>query len=81
MSGSVGIFGLVDGEDDDGAVVADDVADVDVAAGLLDLVGEDGEDFALVGEFGGDEARLGGRLSSCLGGLGGRLGCLYLGQP
>ncbi len=36
--------------------MADDVADVDVAAGLFDCVGEDGEDFAFVGDFGGDEA-------------------------
>jgi hypothetical protein len=34
--------------------VADDVAGVDVAAWLLNLVCEDREDFALVGEFGGD---------------------------
>ncbi len=54
LEDDVGIFGVlrfVDGEDDDGAVVADDVADVDVAAGLLDFVREDGEDFALVGEL------------------------------
>ena len=55
MSGSLGFLRLVDGEDDDGAVVADDVANVDVAAGLFHLVGEDGEDFTFVGEFGGDE--------------------------
>ena len=36
--------------------MADDVADVGDAAGLDDGVGEDGEDFAFVGEFGGDEA-------------------------
>ena len=53
-----GVLGLVDGEDDDRAVVADDVALVDEAAGLLDLVGVDGEDLALVGELGGDEASL-----------------------
>ena len=58
--GVVGVFRLVDGEDDDGAIVTDDVAGVDVAAWLLNLVGEDREDFALVGEFGGDEARFGG---------------------
>ncbi len=78
MSGSVGLLRFVDGEDDDGAVVADDVADVGVAAGLFDLVGEDGEDFAFVGEFGGDEAwlwRLGGRRLMVLwGGLGAWLG-------
>ncbi len=55
-SGSAGVAGLVDGEDDDGAVVTDDVAGVEVAAGLFDLVGEDGEDSAFVGELGGDEA-------------------------
>jgi hypothetical protein len=54
-----GVPGLVDGEDDDGAVVADDVAGIDEAAGLFDLVGEDGEDFALVGEFRRDEFGLG----------------------
>ena len=31
--------------------MADDVAGVDVAAGFFDFVGDDGEDFALVGEF------------------------------
>ncbi len=65
--GVFGVFGFVDGEDDDGAVVADDVAGVDGAAGFLDLVGEDGEDLTLVGEFGGEEAGL-------LGGLGGWTG-------
>jgi len=54
--GVCGVAGLVDGEDDDGAVVADDVAGVEVAAGLFDFVGEDGEDSAFVGEFGRDEA-------------------------
>ena len=50
-----GVRGLIDGQDDDGAAVADDVAGVDETAGLLDLVGEDGEDFTFVGEFGGDD--------------------------
>ena len=53
--GVAGIFGLVDGEDNDGTVMANDVANVDVAAGLFHCVGEDGEDFTLVGEFGGDK--------------------------
>ena len=38
--------------------MADDVADVAVAGGLDDGVGEDGEDFAFIGEFGGDETGL-----------------------
>ena len=50
-----GVLGLVDGQDDDRAAVTDDVAGVDEAAGLFDLVGEDGEDFTLVGEPGGDD--------------------------
>jgi hypothetical protein len=50
-----GVLGFVDAEDDDGAAVADDVAGVDEATGLFDLVGEDGEDFTFVGEFGGDD--------------------------
>ena len=54
--GVVGVAGLVDGEDDDGAIVTDDVAGVEMAAGLFDLVGVDVEDFAFVGEPGGDEA-------------------------
>ena len=50
--GVLGIFRLVYGEDDDGAVVADDVAGVgSEGAGLDDLVGIDGEDGALVGEL------------------------------
>ena len=55
----VGVLRFVDGEDDDGAVVADDVAGVDIAAGLFDLVGDDGEDLAFVSEFGGDETGFG----------------------
>jgi len=51
-----GVVGFVDGEDDDGAIVTDDVAGVEMAAGLFDLVGVDVEDFAFVGEPGGDEA-------------------------
>ena len=73
-----GIAGFVDGEDDDGTVVTNDVADVDVAAGLFDLVGEDGEDFTFVGEFGGDELGFAERLFLC-GGFGGG-GFLYLGS-
>src|SRR5260370_1031671 len=55
IGGVAGLDGVVDGEDDYGAVVADDVADVAVAGGLDDGVGVDVEDFAFVGEFGGDE--------------------------
>ena len=55
----VGVLRFVDGEDDDGTVVANDVADVDKAVGLLDLIGDDGEDLAFVGEPGGDEAGFG----------------------
>ena len=58
-----GISRFVDCEDDDGAVVTDDVANVGVAAGFFDFVGEDGEDFTFVGKFGGDEL--------CFGGYGG----------
>ena len=36
--------------------MADDVAGVDEAAGLFYFVGVDVEDFAFVGELGGDEA-------------------------
>lgn len=46
-----GIFGLVNGEDDDGTVVADDVAGIDTAAGFFYGIGEDGEDFAFIVEF------------------------------
>ena len=73
-----GVRGLIDGQDDDGAAVADDVAGVDETAGLLDLVGEDGEDFTFVGEFGGDDLwlcelrlRFDGGCGCCLGGLSG----------
>jgi hypothetical protein len=51
-----GVAGLVYGEDDDGAVVADDVAGIEVAAGLYYFVGVNVEDFAFVRELGGDEA-------------------------
>jgi len=50
----VGVFGVglgIDGEDDDGAVVADDVAGGANAAGLGDLVGGDPEDAAFVDGF------------------------------
>ena len=78
ISGSAGILRLVDGEDDDGTVMADDVAGVDVAAGLFDFVGNDGEDLAFVGELGGDEPGLGERFF--LSGYDGGGGCLYLGR-
>jgi len=75
--GIVGVLRFVDRKDDDGAIVADDVAGVDVAAWLLNLVGEDREDFAFVGEFGGDETRFGGW--SLFAGGGGS-GCLSFGS-
>ena len=53
--GIVGVAGFVDGEDDDGTVVTNDVANVDVAARFFHCVSEDGEDFTFVGEFGGDK--------------------------
>ena len=59
-------------------LMADDVANVDVAAGLFDFVGDDGEDFAFVGEFGGDEAGFGGGCLLVSGGGNGRR--LYLGS-
>ena len=70
--GEVG--GFVDGEHDDGAVVADDVLDVAVAVGLLERVGEDVEDAALEGELGGDE--FGGAGFACGGLSGGLFGLL-----
>lgn len=54
--GVAGVLRLVDREHDDRAVVADDVAGVDVTAGLLNLVSDDGEDPAFEGQFGGDKA-------------------------
>ena len=64
-----GIGAVVDGEHDDGAVVADDVADVAMAAGLDEGVGVDIEDSAFEGEFGGDEFGAGAGFGP--GGLGG----------
>jgi hypothetical protein len=59
--GIFGIDGLVYRKDDDGAVVADDVAGVrGGGTGFDDLVGVDGEDGAFVREFGGDEGGFGG---------------------
>ena len=40
--------------------MADDVTGVDMTAGLLNFVADDGEDPAFEGEFGGDEAWFGG---------------------
>ena len=68
MSGSAGLCDVVDGEDDDGAVVADDVARGGDAAGLDDFVGGDGEDFALVDDFGGERAGFAGELRGLAGG-------------
>src|ERR1017187_1622002 len=50
-------LGVVHGQDDDAAVVADDVALVLVAAGLDDLVVADAEERALVDDFRADELR------------------------
>jgi len=66
----VGVGGagaVVDGEHDDGAVVADNVLDVAVTVGLFKRVGKDVEDFSFVGELRGDE--LGG--AGAFGGFGG----------
>ena len=60
--------GGIDGEDDDGAVVVDDVAGDDGAVGLFHFVGGDVEDFALVGDLGGEE--LGAADVGALGGFG-----------
>ena len=49
--GGVGRVGGVNREDDDGAVVADDVALAGDAAGLGDSVGGDGEDVTFEGDF------------------------------
>lgn len=69
--GGIG-FG-VDGEDDDGAVVADDVAGGLDAAGLDDLIFGDPEDVALVYGFGGEGFAAAGELEGlgwggCFGG-------------
>src|ERR1700750_3239659 len=53
--GVAGVFGFVDGENDDRPIVTNDVADVDIAAWFFDLVTEDGKDPPFVGEFGGDK--------------------------
>ncbi len=55
MPGSAGIRGGVDGEDDDGAVVAHDVAFGGDITGFADLVGGDVEDAALVDGLGGKD--------------------------
>lgn len=54
------ILRVVDGENDDRAIVTDDVAGVDAAARLFDFIGDDGEDLPFVSKFGRDEARLSG---------------------
>ena len=61
----VGVGGVgfsVDGEDDDGAVVADDVACGVDAAGFGDFVAGDEEDFALVDGLRGEGASFAGEL-------------------
>jgi hypothetical protein len=52
--GVIGISGLVDGEDHDGAIVADDVADIDTSTRFFHFVGDDREDFAFVCKFRGN---------------------------
>ena len=42
-----GVSSFIDGKDNDGAVVADDVAGGAYAVGFLDVFGVDGEDFAV----------------------------------
>ncbi len=66
--GVVGVLARVHGEDDDGAVVADDVAGAGDATGLGDLVGDDGEDLALEADFGLKDGDFGfGRAGGCFG--------------
>ena len=57
----VRILGTVDGKDDDGAIVPDDVAGAGDAAGLGDGIGDDGEDLALEGDFGLQDGGFPGR--------------------
>ena len=49
--------------------MADHISGVSRTAGLADLIGEDGEDFALVGELGGDQFGFDGGLFLICGGL------------
>lgn len=65
-----GILRFVDGEHDDGAVVADDVSGVFVAARLDQSVGVDLEDFAVEGELGGEEPGFAGGPGDGFGGFG-----------
>jgi hypothetical protein len=58
--GVAGVFRVVDGEDDDRAIVTNNVAGVDAAAGFFDLVGDDGENLPFVSKFGRDKAGFGG---------------------
>ena len=55
-----GIRGGIDSEDDDGAVVANDVAFAGDSAGLGDDVGGDREDATLEGDDGGEDAGFAG---------------------
>jgi hypothetical protein len=77
--GVVGVFGLIDGKDDNGTIMANDVADVDIAARFFHFVAEDGEDLSLVGEFGGDKPWFCGACFLC-GGFGGAGFLYYLGS-
>lgn len=76
--GIFGIDGLVYCKNDDGAVVADDVAAMcRIGAGFDDFVGVNGEDIAFIGEPGGDQGRFasggflfGGAFGLACGGFG-----------
>ncbi len=50
--------------------MADDFADMDMAAGFFYFVGEDGKDSAFKSDFRGDQARFGGRSLLFCGGWG-----------
>ena len=50
----VGVLRVIDRQDHDGPMVANDVTSIDVASGLFYFVCNDGEDLPFVGEFGGD---------------------------
>ena len=76
--GVAGVLGLVDSQDDDRTVVADDIPGVDVTPRLFNLVGDDREDSAFESEFGRDQARF-GRGFLFFGRFGGA-GRLYLGS-
>ena len=69
------ILGCVDRQDDDGAVVADDIFFASFGvAGLDEGIGVDGEDMALVGQFGADQLGFSG-----FAGLAGERGLFFRG--